>query len=576
MKLKVFVFSHTKWALGRVYSDVAKYLPEFEFRFSDWCSWEEFVENYKWADVCLTNLVCVAPFKDNHKHLGLQKTLFISHGYEENRGLQDTETSLHYGVTSDSLVFQFPKIPSLHLVPNGVDDELFPYTERSGSIQNVGWCAAPRVWWKQVQWAVDIATGVGHELCVASNPKYTTPAEWMPMNLDEMKEWYKTIDILLVTAVPEAHIETGPLAAFEAISSGVLVIGTPVGNFRHVPGPKFSSVEEGIRILSELKQNPEEVKRLSKIQYEFVMKNFTYKVLSPSWKKAIEAVARKKVIVYNKLGWSVERVFRDVEKALGNEYEFKYSDWTNTTHESYEDMKNADIVLTSVAGYGMLKHTDLSKCIFVCHGYPEFNDLNGETPKLNYAMTSDVISHMFPEGSNVFLTPNGVDPDHFKWRQHSGNINVLGWVGSEDPSSGGHKRSKWATEISDKCSLECKFAMNIPFECMSDWYHGIDILVITAGPEIWRETGPLPAYESIVCGTLVIGTRVGNFASIPGPKFETIDEAVEIIKELQNNPTEIERICKEQYEYVMKHYTYSAHVDKWRNCLRSSFQNLSS
>ena len=351
--MKVFIFSHTKWALGRVYSDVAKSLPEFEFRFSDWgqYSWEEFVENYQWADVCLTNLLCVGLFKSNFSHLGLRKTIFISHGYEENGGVQDTETSLNYGVTSDSLKCQFSKTPSLYVVPNGVDHELFPYTERSGNIENIGWCGAPRVWWKQVQWAVDIANGVGHKLCVAANPEYTTPEEWMPMNLDELKEWYKTIDILLVTAIPEAHIETGPLPAFEAVSSGVLVVGTPVGNFRHVPGPKFSSVEEGIRVVSELKQNPEEVKRLARIQYDFVMNNFTYKVLSASWKNAIQSVARKKVVVYNKLDWSVARVFRDVEKALGDEYEFKYSDWGYTTHESYEEMKRADLVLTSVAGY---------------------------------------------------------------------------------------------------------------------------------------------------------------------------------------------------------------------------------
>jgi spore maturation protein CgeB len=66
----------------------------------------------------------------------------------------------------------------------------------------------------------------------------------------------------------------------------------------------------------------------------------------------------------------------------------------------------------------------------------------------------------------------------------------------------------------------------------------------------------------------VIGTRVGNFASIPGPKFELLDEAILIIARLMINPAEVKRICEEQYEYVMKHHTYEVLADAWKKCLR--------
>ena len=75
-----------------------------------------------------------------------------------------------------------------------------------------------------------------------------------------MPAWYKTIDVLLVTA--------GPLPPFEAILSGVLVIGTAVGNFQLLPGPKFSKIEEVAVLLKDLKKLPDRVKALAKEQYE--------------------------------------------------------------------------------------------------------------------------------------------------------------------------------------------------------------------------------------------------------------------------------------------------------------------
>lgn len=567
--MKVFIFSDTKWSMGRVYRDIIKYLgPDFECRFINWgtYAYEELIDNYMWCDVCITNMLCLQLFKDNLTHLGLQKTIFLSHGFEEGTHY---DPSLHYGLTSDSIRYAFPNTNKVYLMRNGVDPEQFVYREPSGQIQSVGWCGAPRVWWKQFEWAQKISEQAGYDLNVTANPPFTTPEAWMPMSYDEVKEWYQTIDVLLITSIPEAHIETGPLPAFEAIVSGVLVIGTPVGNFRHVPGPKFRSIEEGVQILQSIKHSPEEVKRLAKEQYEYVMNNYSYKVLVNEWIHAMKHTLRRKVLVYNKLDWSVARVFRDVEKALGDDYHFEYYDWGNTTHDLYEKIKQVDIVLTTLPAYGYLKHGDLSKCVFVCHGYPEFGDVPDLPNTLRFAMTSETIRGLFPEGSTVMLTPNGVDPAFFPVRRnHTGRIQTLGWVGSEDPSSGGHKRSAWVKEISSMMNLPYKFADGVPFQDMNAWYLNIDVLLITAGPESWRETGPLPAYEAILSGIPVIGTRVGNFASIPGPKFETVEEAVMILSGLMFQPDEVKRICQEQYDYVMKHHTYAVLADAWRQCLR--------
>jgi hypothetical protein len=47
---------------------------------------------------------------------------------------------------------------------------------------------------------------------------------------------------------------------------------------------KFSSVEEGIEILNELKINPEKMKEIAKIQYECLLHLWTYEKIAPQWK----------------------------------------------------------------------------------------------------------------------------------------------------------------------------------------------------------------------------------------------------------------------------------------------------
>jgi hypothetical protein len=77
--------------------------------------------------------------------------------------------------------------------------------------------------------------------------------------------------------------------------SGVPVIGTSVGNFRKVPGPKFSNPEEAARILTELKQDPDRVKSLIEEQYHWVMEHWTYKSHAGAWKKMFDAAVTSQV-----------------------------------------------------------------------------------------------------------------------------------------------------------------------------------------------------------------------------------------------------------------------------------------
>lgn len=284
MKKKVFVFSDSYWSVNRVYRDVEKQLSDdFEFFYMHWRDYDigEFIGRYNWCDVCLTNLICVNCPTPDFPFLNFKKTIFISHGFPENKAVTKYPKEYMYGMTSDSILELFPKNIPIMLTPNGVDPDNFCYRERSGEIKTLGWAGASYQVYKHLDWGKEIAAGTNLHLEIA---------EHLPFS--DMKNWYQNIDILLITAIPEEWRETGPLPAFEAIVSGVLVVGSSVGNFRKIPGPKYSTVSDGIRIINELKTNPEKVKQYAKEQYECVMNNWTYKHLAHYWRTALYATMR--------------------------------------------------------------------------------------------------------------------------------------------------------------------------------------------------------------------------------------------------------------------------------------------
>jgi hypothetical protein len=281
--MKVLVFADSTWSVGRVHRDVERYLIDINFTYLHWrqFEWIDLIQNLNECDVCLTNLTTIKFLRDLNTPLDLNKCLFVSHGYPDNEAtnIEDITDQLVYGITSESIRSLFPANRTIFLMPNGVEPSHFNYTERSGSICTLGWCGSQQVQSKQPEWAHEISNKTSTPLFFASD-----------LSFSEVCNWYLMIDVLLITAIPNNSSETGPLPAFEAIVSGVLVIGTPVGNFKNVPGPKFNSVEEAVTIIEDLKSNPAKVKQLAREQYEYVMEHCTYSSFAWKWQEALEYV----------------------------------------------------------------------------------------------------------------------------------------------------------------------------------------------------------------------------------------------------------------------------------------------
>jgi len=293
-------------------------------------------------------------------------------------------------------------------------------------------------------------------------------------------------------------------------------------------------------------------------------------------------IMKPTILIFDQGVGAVRNVHRDLEPYLIDEFNIIYHDWHFTDHEFYEKEQKADLIMTGLDGYYYLKNVfpfeHFKKYVFVSHGYPEFTQPLPDG--LTYGMTSYVITHLFPKNSPIFLVKNGVNHTKFDHVERSGEINTLGWCGrSSFPS----KRFSMASEISESTKiplLDINGSYWIGQDEINQWYKKIDILLVTSGPEDWCETGPLPAFEAIATGTLVIGTKVGNFSCIPGPKFSTVEEAVEILNDLKQNPEKVKQIAKEQYECVMNYWTYEKNADQWKLLFNSglekarySFQN---
>lgn len=292
--MKVCLFTDSTWSLGLVARDIKAALPEYEIDIIDWGRYfppEDIDDLYNKYDVIIANIGTING-KSSFSHLiDKRKIIFRSDGFEEFNNSGPLDVNNTYAAVSESIIKLFPQGSKVFWTPNGANPAFYTYKQRDGILNKIGWCGAPRVWFKQADWAIDIARQTGIPFNITS----AVPCEhnvqiWTPLSYEQVREWYSTIDLLLITSIPNGSSETGPLPAFEAILSGVPVIGTPTGNFAKVPGPKFSSIQEGVNIVTYLQYNPDDLKALAKEQYEYVMEYFTYDSFAYRWKEAIEYV----------------------------------------------------------------------------------------------------------------------------------------------------------------------------------------------------------------------------------------------------------------------------------------------
>jgi len=153
---------------------------------------------------------------------------------------------------------RFPKrwIP---LLSHGVDTEKFKPNPVPHDEFTVGWVGAARRKSKRMWFAEQIVAEAGMKLKVAGYGREETY-----VSHDEMPEFYGSIDVLLITSECEAH----PLIAYEAMSCGVPVVSSNVGDLAETiengeNGFLFDPVdqEKGFPIALKLLRDSKELRR---------------------------------------------------------------------------------------------------------------------------------------------------------------------------------------------------------------------------------------------------------------------------------------------------------------------------
>lgn len=321
---------------------------------------------------------------------------------------------------------------------------------------------------------------------------------------------------------------------------------------------------------------------------------------------------KQKVIVAADIGWSVGRIHRDLATHLGHKYDFVFF---NASHCNIQDFiaqtKQSSLVLTTYNLYNdMVKlfsdPQDLQKIVMVCHGYPDIVYINkydhnarlvheysedGSNPSkqifilnhhrdiayplkrdlcphITYAVASDVLLPFFTNLSKVFVTPNGVDPANFVYQKRSGIVKMLGWCSALV----GFKRHPIGLAIASRAKLPISYATSLPADALKEWYLAIDILIVTSGPAEYDETGPLSPFEAVASGCVTIGFPVGNFRKIPGPKCFSVQDIVDAIHMLQNDPKAYQDLAKQQYDFVMHHWNMKILAQEWDTALEGALQ----
>ena len=281
----------------------------------------------------------------------------------------------------------------------------------------------------------------------------------------------------------------------------------------------------------------------------------------------------KRIIVISHMGWSIERVHRDVEKLLSDEFEFKFYDcYSFMLQEFLDDFRDYDLCMTTMwQESGLIDLCKLNtpeqqkKMVVVCHAFGEIVRTT-DSKFITYGVVSDVIKLTVPS----HLVPNAVDLDLFERKPRNGQVKTLGWCGD---MAHAWKRSNLLFDIARDSRTAISIAQTLPLEKLRDWYHTVDIILVTSGPNEYDETGPLFPFEAIASGIPVIGTKVGNFGKVPGPKFSTVEEAARIIADFKSDPSKLRNLAEEQYNWVRDNWTYKHFASAWREMFRAAIEN---
>lgn len=261
----------------------------------------------------------------------------------------------------------------------------------------------------------------------------------------------------------------------------------------------------------------------------------------------------KTVLVLADQGGAIERLHKNVAVHISAHFTLKFYESSNFDEQKFaKEFHLADLCLTTGRWLDTLTNScKLSapefqkKIVAVCHDRADIPQT--WSPDITYGATADDLLQLMPAGSQLAFA--GVAPLRISRKQPSGKIETLGWFGKE---------SDLALSVSQASGIPLSVSDAESFPQVQEWYRSIDVLLFAEGPEV-------RAFEAIACGVMVIGTN-----QVPGPKFSTIEEAAQILRELAGSPERTKDLAMAQYKWLVSNRAINVLSKSWTSMLEAA------
>lgn len=181
----------------------------------------------------------------------------------------------------------------------------------------------------------------------------------------------------------------------------------------------------------------------------------------------------------------------------------------------------------------------------------------------NFFATTDHIADSVESyyGIRPRLMPSGADADYWEKREIR-SIKKLGHVAAKNPSRSYTlvKRPDMFRQIADKADLDRITLNGRSMLCGTAMYRDADAIICTST----TEGHPMAVLECTMAKIPYISTNVGIVHEFPSIRtFETVEEAVAIIKDFNENPEKLKKYVDDVYNEVISKRNWSDIIDKY-------------
>jgi hypothetical protein len=182
----------------------------------------------------------------------------------------------------------------------------------------------------------------------------------------------------------------------------------------------------------------------------------------------------------------------------------------------------------------------------------------GRDPNILWAAPTPLIKDKLKEYFDIDAeeVAAGVNLNHFKPTREITKITTLGMSGKPGLVSGWDavKRPDLLKAIAKDANVNYHFIHSQDHTLHDKLYDPIDMYVCCST----SEAGPYGIVEAAACKIPVISTPVGYASKLKSIKtFNTLTEAVEIIKELNSDPEKLKKYIEDVYEEVTREYDWN-------------------